>query len=64
MYIVHQECQDGMANPMDVSMAKPMEPQVSIICMVNPMDISMAKAMDLKNYTLMLVAGNIKPRDK
>ena len=48
MYIVHQECQDGMAKPMDVSMAKPMEPQVSVICMVNPMDISMAKAMELK----------------
>ena len=53
-----------MAKPMDVSMAKPMEPKVSMICMVNPMDISMAKAMELKKKKLMLVAGNIKPRDK
>ena len=52
MYIVHQECQDVMAKPMDVSMAKPMEPKVSMICMVNPMDISMAKAMELKNNFL------------
>ena len=48
VYIVHQECQDGMAKPMDVSMAKPMEPKVSTICMINPMDISMVKAMELK----------------
>ena len=48
MYIVHQECQDGMAKPMDVSMAKPMELKVSMICMGNPMDISMAKAMEPK----------------
>ena len=49
MYIVLQECQDGMAKPMDVSMAKPMELKVSMICMGNPMDISMAKAMEPKN---------------
>ena len=48
MYIVHQECQDGMAKPMDVSMAKPMELKVSMICMGNPIDISMAKAMEPK----------------
>ena len=50
VYIVLQECQDSMGKPMDVSMAKPMEPQVSIICMVKPMDISMAKAMEPKNF--------------
>ena len=48
MYIVLQECQDGMGKPMDVSMAKPMELKVSMICMGNPMDISMAKAMEPK----------------
>ena len=37
-----------MAKPMDVSMAKPMELKVSMICMGNPMDISMAKAMEPK----------------
>ena len=49
---------------MDVSMAKPMELKVSMICMGNPMDISMAKAMEPKKKVLTLVAGNIKPPDK
>ena len=49
VYIVLQECQDSMGKPMDVSMAKPMELKVSMICMGNPMDISMAKAMEPKN---------------
>ena len=52
VYIVLQECQDGMGKPMDVSMAKPMELKVSMICMVNAMDISMAKAMELKKIFL------------
>ena len=50
MYIVLQECQDSMGKPMDVSMAKPMELKVSMICMGYPMDISMAKAMEPKNF--------------
>ena len=41
-----------MGNTMDVSMAKPMEPKVSMICMVNATDISMAKAMELKKKFL------------
>ena len=56
MYIVHQECQDGMAKPMDVSMAKPMEPKMSMLCMAFAMDISMAKAMQLKK-TFLNVGG-------
>jgi len=39
-----------MGKPMDVSMAKPMELKVSMICMGYPMDISMAKAMEPKNF--------------
>ena len=53
-----------MGKPMDVSMAKPMELKVRMICMGNAMDISMAKAMEPKNFFLTLVAGNIKPPDK
>ena len=44
-----QECEDGMENTMDVSMAKPMEPKVS-----------MQKPWSYKFNFLMLVAGNIK----